>query len=479
MPATSTTAALAVLAVAVALAPWTRADTPVHCLYNTTVGTWTFHTTATTPGTAGSTTNCSTVTSFPNSLQVTLSPPNVATATDPTTGAPLTGTFTLVYDEGFAVDLPAAPGGMGPTKWWSFFKFVQDGTKVQSMCGETFPSNFHDAPTAPGVQPANWGCYYATKATASPEEAASLVTTHELLFAGDSAGAKALDTAVVSRDEGIVHKVAASGASWTATAEPPASMLGRKLTSLFPDVRTAARVGSRVPNPAPKHLAAANTVPTPAALPAAFTWKNASGVDYLGPIRDQLECGSCYAFGSTNMLNSRLIIQKARSSGKKPDNDPFIFAPQDIVSCSQYSHGCNGGFPYLVAKYAEDYSIVDEQCFGYTAGILPTASCSDKCKATDSQRYFVDPSYNYVGGFYGACTESLMQQDIMANGPLAVSMQVYADLLAYKSGVYSHTTATPAYVPQAPEPTPFQLTNHIVLIVGWGTSPSGEPYWVR
>ena len=29
-----------------------------------------------------------------------------------------------------------------------------------------------------------------------------------------------------------------------------------------------------------------------------------------------------------------------------------MFAPQDIVSCSQFSQGCAGGFPYLIAgKY--------------------------------------------------------------------------------------------------------------------------------
>jgi hypothetical protein len=34
-----------------------------------------------------------------------------------------------------------------------------------------------------------------------------------------------------------------------------------------------------------------------------------------------------------------------------------VFSTQDIVSCSQYSQGCDGGFPYLIA--GNDYLIVD------------------------------------------------------------------------------------------------------------------------
>ncbi len=31
-----------------------------------------------------------------------------------------------------------------------------------------------------------------------------------------------------------------------------------------------------------------------------------------------------------------------------------VFSTQDVVECSKYSQGCDGGFPYLVAgKYAE------------------------------------------------------------------------------------------------------------------------------
>ena len=47
--------------------------------------------------------------------------------------------------------------------------------------------------------------------------------------------------------------------------------------------------------------------------------------------------------------------------------------------------------------------------------------------------------YHYVGGFYGAYNEALMRAELVKNGPVAVSFEVYGDFLNYKSGIYHHT----------------------------------------
>ena len=63
--------------------------------------------------------------------------------------------------------------------------------------------------------------------------------------------------------------------------------------------------------------------------------------------RNQGSCGSCYAFSSMGMLEARLRV--ATKNQLKVD-----LSPQDVVSCSNYSQGCDGGFPYLIAgKYAQ------------------------------------------------------------------------------------------------------------------------------
>lgn len=68
------------------------------------------------------------------------------------------------------------------------------------------------------------------------------------------------------------------------------------------------------------------------ALPASFDWRNVNGVNYVSPIRDQGNCGSCYAFGSMGMNECRLRIASNNTN-------KTIFSTQDIVECSAYSQG--------------------------------------------------------------------------------------------------------------------------------------------
>ena len=85
-------------------------------------------------------------------------------------------------------------------------------------------------------------------------------------------------------------------------------------------------------------------------------------------------------------------MNEARLRIKSNNLDQTIFSPQDIVECSQYSQGCDGGFPYLISgKYAEDFGLVEETCNPYTGkdGICQTSS--------SCQRHY-STKYHYVGG---------------------------------------------------------------------------------
>ena len=76
------------------------------------------------------------------------------------------------------------------------------------------------------------------------------------------------------------------------------------------------------------------------ALPEEFDWRNVDGKDYISPIRNQGSCGSCYAFGTLAMFEARIRIL---TNGTKTP----VFSTQDIVSCSEYSQGCEGGMTVI------------------------------------------------------------------------------------------------------------------------------------
>ena len=71
-------------------------------------------------------------------------------------------------------------------------------------------------------------------------------------------------------------------------------------------------------------------------LPDEFDWRNVDGKNYVSPVRGQAKCGSCYAFGTLGMFEARVRILS--NNTKTP-----VFSTQDIVSCSKYSQGCEGG----------------------------------------------------------------------------------------------------------------------------------------
>ena len=71
-------------------------------------------------------------------------------------------------------------------------------------------------------------------------------------------------------------------------------------------------------------------------LPDEFDWRNVDGKNYVSPVRNQGNCGSCYAFGTLAMFEARVRILS--NNTKTP-----VLSTQDVVSCSEYAQGCEGG----------------------------------------------------------------------------------------------------------------------------------------
>jgi hypothetical protein len=80
-------------------------------------------------------------------------------------------------------------------------------------------------------------------------------------------------------------------------------------------------------------------VPTPAAPLATFNWEDKGATT---AIKDQKQCGSCWAFSVTENVESVHFI----ASSSLP-----ILAPQQLVDCNKANYGCSGGWPYVAMQY--------------------------------------------------------------------------------------------------------------------------------
>ena len=54
--------------------------------------------------------------------------------------------------------------------------------------------------------------------------------------------------------------------------------------------------------------------------------------------------------------------------------------------------------------------------------------------------------------------------EALQRGPIAVAFQVYSDFMRYRGGIYKHTGLHSRF-------SPFHLTDHAVLLVGYGELP--------
>merc|ERR1719310_2162039 len=202
-------------------------------------------------------------------------------------------------------------------------------------------------------------------------------------------------------------------------------------------------------------------------LPAFFDWSNATdGLNYLEPVMDQSDCGSCYAASSMRMLTSRHKINLN-------DTDALPWSINFPLFCSEYNQGCKGGYGFLMAKWSRDVGLVPATCMRYDT----SGSCKLECdlKQLEGKRYRA-ANHRYVGSFYGNSTSQAIMEELYHNGPLVVDFEPADDFMFYSDGIYKSDKSKPGQPWKATDTEKWYKVDHAVVVVGWGEE-DGVKYW--
>ncbi len=184
-------------------------------------------------------------------------------------------------------------------------------------------------------------------------------------------------------------------------------------------------------------------------LPQKFSWLDQGGCT---PIRDQRDCGACWAFATVGPLECNILIR----DGKTVD-----LSEQWLVSCNQEYYGCMGGWmamDYFVSKADPCGGIgaVLESEFPYAAADLP-------CGCPYTHPYTIK-SWAFVGNDSSVPPTESIKQAIMDYGPVGAGVCV-DDLFSYYTGGIFNLSANGE-------------VNHGIVLVGWDDTQGSHGVWI-
>ncbi len=181
--------------------------------------------------------------------------------------------------------------------------------------------------------------------------------------------------------------------------------------------------------------------------PVSIDWRTQNAVT---PVKDQGQCGSCWSFSTTGALEGIYSILNGKL---------VSFSEQQLVDCDNFknggtSMGCNGGDMGTAMDWiGKNGGLCTEASYPYVSGTTKTAgTCTKTCSLVQGSKVV-----KHIG--ISPSSDSAMMNALAAQ-PVSVAIEAdQASFQLYKSGVFTGACGT--------------NLDHGVLLVGYGTIPSG------
>lgn len=160
----------------------------------------------------------------------------------------------------------------------------------------------------------------------------------------------------------------------------------------------------------------------------------------ITPVRNQLSCGSCWAFNTLAAVEANYIFRNKISNAKSVD-----MSEQFLLDCAD-SGSCYGGWYGNTLKWMQGKQIQSE-------AQLPYVNAEKACTNAVVNTGYVVEKWAYIDFWTPRPAVQLLKKAIAEHGPLPVAVTVTPAFLAYTKGVFN-------------EKANFEI-NHGVTIIGW------------
>jgi KDEL-tailed cysteine endopeptidase len=164
-------------------------------------------------------------------------------------------------------------------------------------------------------------------------------------------------------------------------------------------------------------------------------------------VEDQQECGSCWAFATSQAVSAALTIKTGKEAR---------LSKQQLVDCETKSSGCDGGLVHTAMDYIKINGLASEEDYPYTG-------VKGQCHIPKKTITKISSFESCVEDEKCANDESLYS--FLAKGPVAAVVDASEEFMLYEDGVFDK---------------PCKEANHAILLVGYHKSDkdSESSYWV-
>ena len=179
----------------------------------------------------------------------------------------------------------------------------------------------------------------------------------------------------------------------------------------------------------------------------------------VSAVRDQGQCGSCWAFAATGALADRTCI---RTTGK-----PTRLSPQDLLDCETLNLGCTlGSLPEMAWSFLRKTGVADDDCVPYDTPDPKKHKCPRTCANGQPKR----PAHVHQAVNVTHLKGVAAIMAAVLEGPVDVTFNVHKD---FEEHWASEDASNETYVH-----THGGFTGiHSVKLVGYGVDHAGVPYW--